>query len=70
MARGLGSRDRLWVGSAGTTAELSKCLSAYSSQADGPGVLELRLEREQIPPFTPFLSTDAPTYHIAPFVGA
>ncbi len=69
MARGLGSLDQLWVASAGTTDELSKCLTDYRAQTDRPGVLELRLGREQIPPFTPFLSSDAPTYHAATFVG-
>ncbi|MBX9791208.1 MAG: thiamine pyrophosphate-binding protein [Pirellulales bacterium] len=70
LARGLGSHDQLWVGSAGSTEELTGCLADYQAMADGPGVLELRLEREQIPPFTPFLASDAPTYDAAPFVGA
>lgn len=70
FARGLGGRDRLWVGSAGDTCELGKCLANYAAMADGPGVLELRLEREQIPPFTPFLAGDAPTYDAVSFVGA
>jgi acetolactate synthase-1/2/3 large subunit len=69
MARGLGSPERLWVASADTAEELSRRLADYRAYADGPGVLELRLGREQIPPFTPFLSADAPTYHAAPLVG-
>jgi acetolactate synthase-1/2/3 large subunit len=68
VARGLGSRDQLWVGSANTTDELTKSLTDYGAQADRPGVLELVLGREQIPPFTPFLSSDAPTYHATPLV--
>lgn len=70
LARGLGSRDRLWVGSAGSIDELRSCLADYEPLGDRPGVLELRLEREQIPPFTPFLASDAPTYEAIPLVGA
>ena len=62
MARGLGPRDRLWVASADTADELSQRLSEFRAKANGPGVIELRLGQEQIPPFTPFLSADAPTY--------
>lgn len=62
VARGLGAADRLWVGSAGTAEELTECLRDYASRADRPGVLELRLNREEVPPFTPFLPADAPTY--------
>jgi acetolactate synthase-1/2/3 large subunit len=69
MARGLGSRKSLWVGSADTADKLHEQLADYCSVANRPGVLELRLGREQIPPFTPFLSADAPIYH-AGFVGA
>lgn len=66
MARGLGSPDRLWVGSAGTEQELSDCLADYHGLAAHlPGVLELRLRREQVPPFTPFLPADEPTTSIA-----
>jgi acetolactate synthase-1/2/3 large subunit len=68
VARGMGSRDRLWVGSAKSNDELSRSLCDYFSRADRPGVLELRLGQEQIPPFTPFLSHNAPTYHAAPLV--
>lgn len=70
IARGFGSRDRLWVGTAGSAYELAKRLTDYAALSDRPGVLELRLEREQIPPFTPFLASDAPTYDVVSFVGA
>lgn len=70
MARGLGPRDRLWVGSAETADELTQRLSEYRAQAIGPGVIELRLGQEQIPPFTPFLSADAPTYQPEPLDSA
>jgi acetolactate synthase-1/2/3 large subunit len=69
MARGLGARDRLWVGSADTAEQLYQQLSDYRALTDGPGVLELRLGREEMPPFTPFLAADAPTYVATPFLG-
>jgi acetolactate synthase-1/2/3 large subunit len=62
VARGLGVPDRLWVGSAGTAEELMKVMQDYACRAFRPGVLELRLHREEVPPFTPFLPSDAPTY--------
>ncbi len=66
MARGLGASDQLWVGSAGTIDQLSSSLREYLEQADRPGVIELRIPCEEIPPFTPFMSSDAPTYEVAP----
>jgi len=63
VARGLGAPGRLWVGSAATRAELLTRLAEY--HADGarrPGVLEVRLAREEMPPFAPFLSGDAETF--------
>jgi acetolactate synthase-1/2/3 large subunit len=63
VARGLGSADRLWVGAAATSSQLLAKLAEY--HADGarrPGVLEIRLAREEMPPFAPFLSGDAETY--------
>jgi hypothetical protein len=35
-----------------------------------PGVLELRLHHEEMPPFTPFLPADEPTYDAEPLVSA
>lgn len=61
VARGLGAAERLWVGSANSRGELNDQLSDYL-QTGGPGVLELRLCREQVPPFTPFLPANTPTY--------
>lgn len=58
MARGLGSPDRLWLGSAATIDELRYQLEDYRNHTDIPGVLELRLLREETPPFTPFLPKD------------
>lgn len=63
VSRGLAPADRLWVGSAGSAAELDRLLADYHRDfADRPGVLELRLAREEIPPMTPFVTPDAPTH--------
>lgn len=70
VARGLGPRERLWVGSAGTVEELNEILRDNTFLAGRPGVLELRLRREEMPPFTPFLPADAPTYHAVPLMSA
>jgi acetolactate synthase I/II/III large subunit len=70
VARGLGSPDRLWVGSAGTVEELNEILWDSPSWAGRPGVLELRLNHEEMPPFTPFLPADEPTYDAEPLVSA
>jgi acetolactate synthase I/II/III large subunit len=63
VARGFGPPHRLWVGSAGTIKELNEALENNRCWAGQPGVLELRIRREEMPPFTPFLPADAPTYH-------
>jgi acetolactate synthase-1/2/3 large subunit len=68
VARGFGPPDRLWVGSAGTIEELNAVLTDSPCWADRPGVLELRLCREEMPPFAPFLPADAPTYDVKPFL--
>ncbi len=63
VARGLGQVDRLWVGRAGTCAELAARLDEYEALPDGrPGVLELSLLVEEVPPFAPFLAEDAATF--------
>lgn len=61
IARGMGTTERLWVGSAGTLTELRQCIADYQQHTEIPGVLELRLLREEVPPFTPFLPTNAKT---------
>jgi acetolactate synthase-1/2/3 large subunit len=63
-ARGLGATSRLWVGRASTSAELRRELEAYGTAGARPGVLELVLTREEIPPFAPFLQPDHPTYAV------
>ncbi|WP_331766572.1 thiamine pyrophosphate-binding protein [Embleya sp. NBC_00896] len=65
LAAGLGTPDRLWVGRAGTADELVERLAEQRAHAHLPGVLELSLTREEIPPFANFLPADAPTYRLA-----
>ncbi|MEU8088804.1 thiamine pyrophosphate-binding protein [Micromonospora sp. NPDC049101] len=63
VARGLGRPDDLWVGSAGALPELRALLADYhAGHDDRPGVLELRLLRDEIPPMMPFVAADAPTH--------
>ncbi len=63
IAKGLGPEQSLWTGQARTQAELSDLLNDYhKSFAHGPGVLELHLPHEEVPPFTPFLDQGAQTY--------
>jgi acetolactate synthase-1/2/3 large subunit len=69
VARGLGAGGDLWVASAGSEQELAARLTEFQLQTDRPGVLELRLAREQVPPFTPFLPTNAETFAIDSQVG-
>jgi len=60
VARGLGAPDRLWVGRASTRAELRIQLDDfYAAASGGPGVLELWLPRDELPPFAPFLAIAA-----------
>lgn len=62
IARGLGAEGKLWCGVATTNQELHQQLRDYYARAPGiPGVLDLRLLREEVPPFAPFLASDAPT---------
>ncbi|MBT2383996.1 thiamine pyrophosphate-binding protein [Streptomyces sp. ISL-11] len=63
VACGLGGPDRLWVGTAGTPHELRDRLADYHDRHTHlPGVLELRLPAEEVPPFAAFLPEDEPTY--------
>jgi acetolactate synthase-1/2/3 large subunit len=62
VARGLGPPERLWVAAAATAAELAAALDDYRGHGAGPGVLELRLGAEEVPPFTPLLPADEPTF--------
>lgn len=65
-ARGLGPANRLWVGRATTRGEMARLTAQYDAQGPMTGVLELVLEREEMPPFAPFLKADAPTVNVLP----
>ncbi|MEH2005351.1 thiamine pyrophosphate-binding protein [Nostoc sp.] len=60
VAQGFGKSNQIWVGSASTLAELYCQLEDYKKHADIPGVLEVRILHQEIPPFTPFLPENAP----------
>lgn len=66
LSSGMGGPERLWVGQAGSAAELEQRMEEYLARGPMPGVLELLLGDEELPPFTPFLPKDAPT---VPFTG-
>lgn len=60
LAAGLGAPGALWTARAATPAQLAAALEDYHERhAHGPGVLELHLPVEEVPPFTPFLPADA-----------
>jgi acetolactate synthase-1/2/3 large subunit len=62
MAGGLGSPDRLWTGVASNARELRARLAEYAAiKRLRPGVLELRLGAEEMPPFSPFLDGQCET---------
>jgi acetolactate synthase I/II/III large subunit len=56
VARGFGERSQLWSGRAKNTYELVDNLDEYGMQVDLPGVLEILISNDEIPPFTPFIS--------------
>jgi thiamine pyrophosphate-dependent acetolactate synthase large subunit-like protein len=65
VAAALGDNQSLWTRSAKSPFELTDALHEYHHHfAEGPGVLELILQHEEIPPFTPFLPADAPTFFV------
>lgn len=66
IGRALAGPDRLWTATARTTTELEAALATYAAGPPRPGVLELVLDHEEIPPFTPFLDADEPTEAAGP----
>ena len=69
VANGLAGRRSMWAGAAATPIELDAALDSLEEwDGQGPALLELILRREEMPPFTPFLSADAPVgdLHAAP----
>ncbi|HEY6877868.1 MAG TPA: thiamine pyrophosphate-dependent enzyme, partial [Polyangiales bacterium] len=60
-ARSLGDAASLWTARVSNRAELRAALSDYAGVTDRPGVLDVVIEREEMPPFAPFLPPDAAT---------
>ncbi|HUL68085.1 MAG TPA: thiamine pyrophosphate-binding protein [Burkholderiaceae bacterium] len=58
VARGIADSDRLWVARARTRDELIAALRDHLVHPLRPGVLELVLARQEVPPFTPLLPKD------------
>jgi acetolactate synthase-1/2/3 large subunit len=63
-ARSLGSSDSLWAARVASRAELNAALRDYERVSDRPGVLDVVLSCEEMPPFAPFLSSDAATLEV------
>jgi acetolactate synthase-1/2/3 large subunit len=56
LVRGFGGPERLWVGRAQTKEQLAAALRDQAAHADRPGVLEIVLGHEEIPPFAPLFA--------------
>jgi len=55
--KGLGNKNRLWVACARNTSDLENHLTEYYQKFSGkPGVLEIKINLDEVPPFLPFLS--------------
>lgn len=61
MSAGLAESGRLWVGRAGTREELVEALADQQLHAHLPGVLELVVPHEEVPPFASLLPAGAAT---------
>lgn len=62
IASGLGAPSHLWVGAADSPERLSALLDEYVTlHSHKPGVLEIRITQEEMPPFSPFLQPGTPT---------
>lgn len=70
VARGFGGPDRLWIASVGTAHELLEALHAAGHRTVGPGVLEIRLQLDEVPPFASILPANAKTCAAATGVGS
>ena len=58
--RGLGNKNRLWVACAKTSSDLENQLTEYCQKFSGkPGVLEIKINIDEVPPFIPFLSEES-----------
>jgi acetolactate synthase-1/2/3 large subunit len=59
LSRGLGAKDTLWTATATTRENLASTLQDFTTRhSGGPGVLEIVLRRDEIPPFGPFLDAN------------
>jgi acetolactate synthase-1/2/3 large subunit len=66
LSRSLGGESMLWTGRASTRESLVSSITEFSTRhARGPGVLELVLRREEVPPFGPFLDANAEVEPVA-----
>jgi acetolactate synthase-1/2/3 large subunit len=66
IAKGLGNSDQLWVASANNGEQLQAHLDDYHTHhINKPGVLELKITREEMPPFMPFLNEKTSQTHKA-----
>ncbi|VAW95245.1 Thiamine pyrophosphate-requiring enzymes [hydrothermal vent metagenome] len=61
LARSLGGKNQLWSGHADTKMELEQCMKDYYNGPGFPGLLEINLGPEEIPPFLPFLNSKTET---------
>jgi acetolactate synthase-1/2/3 large subunit len=61
VARGFGTPANLWIGKAATPNQLHAALEDFERDPMRPGVLELCLDIEEVPPFTPFLEKEPKT---------
>ncbi|OUR87107.1 hypothetical protein A9Q81_26980 [Gammaproteobacteria bacterium 42_54_T18] len=60
ISKGFGGEERIWAKTATSLTELDALLDEYvSRRAHIPGVLELKITEEELPPFMPFVTPDA-----------
>jgi acetolactate synthase-1/2/3 large subunit len=60
LARSLDGEGALWTRSADTRETLREALADFAACKDArPGLLDIVLKREEVPPFAPFLQADA-----------
>lgn len=55
VVSGFGSSDKLWHGQATDISEMKRLLQDYYALQPRPGVLELKIKVEEIPPFFPLI---------------
>jgi acetolactate synthase-1/2/3 large subunit len=68
VVRGLaGSNPKLWSAQVGTRSSLADKLRDFREHhCDGPGVLEILISSEELPPFGPFLQDEPETVLVRP----